>query len=75
MFNSQVNFIQYDGLVAAHQQFLMDYLEKDSKRQDKLQNVISEILELTDKNAKLEIENNELRENIQKTNGKVNLPS
>jgi len=53
----------------------MDYLEKDSKRQDKLQNVISEILELTDKNAKLEIENNELRENIQKTNGKVNLPS
>jgi len=75
VFNSQVNFIQYDGLVAAHQQFLMDYLEKDSKRQDKLQNVISEILELTDKNAKLEIENNELRENIQKTNGKVNLPS
>ena len=70
-----MNFIQYDGLVAAHQQFLMDYLEKDSKRQDKLQNVISEILELTDKNAKLEIENNELRENIQKTNGKVNLPS
>lgn len=72
-FSPQVNFMQYDGLIAAHQQFLRDYLEKDLKRQEKLQGVICEILELTEKNAKLEIENNQLRENIQKTNGKVNL--
>jgi hypothetical protein len=69
--NPQANFMQYNGLVATHQQFLIDYLAKDSKRQEMIQKLINEILELTDKNAKLEIENNELKEILYRTNGKI----
>jgi hypothetical protein len=73
LLNPQANFVQYNGLVATHQQFLMDYLAKDSERQEKIQKLIHEILELTDKNAKLEIENSELKEILHRTNGKFTM--
>ena len=59
-------FMQQNELVATHQQFLLDYLAKDGQRQEQIQNIIKEILELTEKNAKLENENMQLKEALQK---------
>jgi regulator of replication initiation timing len=44
----------------------MEYFKKDSERQEKIKNIVKEILELSEKNAQLEIENIELKEILQK---------
>jgi hypothetical protein len=64
-----VNFMQYKELISTHEQFLKDYLAKDSQRQEAIQKIIGEILELTEKNAKLEIENMLMKEVLHKNKG------
>ncbi|OMJ80830.1 hypothetical protein SteCoe_13583 [Stentor coeruleus] len=59
----------YNNLVATHQQFLLDYLVKDTQRQEQIQNIIKEILELYDKNARLEIENYHMKEILNRRKG------